>query len=313
MRAVQINTYGGSDVLEFKELVPNPSPQKGQVLVEVRAAGLNPFDLKVLSGAYQKMIPLQFPLTFGGDFAGIITQLGTGVSDFKVGDEVFGTAIVLKGGSGAYAEFAAASTDVIALKPLHIGFDQAAALPVAGLTAVEALADQAKLQKGQKVLIHGGAGGVGHIAIQYAKHIGAYVATTVSEKNIEFVRTLGADETINYKTQAFEDILKDFDAVLDTVGERVTGKSYKVLKRDGVLVLLVSQVNEELAATYGIKTIRQQSKTDTSHLKRLSALVDQGIIKVYIDREFPLEQTREAFIHLQSGHPKGKVVIKVRE
>ncbi|KKS39632.1 MAG: NADPH:quinone reductase Zn-dependent oxidoreductase [Candidatus Gottesmanbacteria bacterium GW2011_GWA1_42_26] len=312
MKAVQVNAYGGPEVLEFKENISTPVPQKGQVLVEVHAVGLNPFDLKVLSGAYQKMIPLQFPMTFGGDLAGIITELGEGVSDLKVGDQVFGSAITLKGGSGALAEFATAKAETIAPMPHLADFSQAAALPVAGLTAVEALADQANLQKDQKILIHGGAGGVGHFAIQYAKHLGAYVATTVRGRDADFVKGLGADEIIDYKTQAFAEILKDFDVVLDTIGGSVSDKSYQVLKKGGTLILLVSQVNEELAKTFGIKTIRQQTKTDSPQLKRLAELVDTGVIKIHIDRMFPLEQMKDAYTHLQSGHPQGKVIVKIK-
>lgn len=311
MKAVQINAYGGPEVLEVKKDVSEPMVQKGYVLVEVRAAGLNPFDLKVLSGAYQEMIPLTFPVTFGGDFSGVITQTSENISNLTVGDEVFGTAIVLKGGSGAYAEMATTLPDNIARKPRGLTFEKAAALPVAGLTAVEALSDHMQLRKGQKVLIHGGAGGVGHFTIQYAKHVGAYVATTVSGDAIAFVKALGADEVIDYKKQAFDEILKDYDAALDTIGGEVADKSYSVLKRSGTLVLLVSQINEELAKESGVKTIRQQTKTNTAHLERLARLVEDGVMKVHIDRAFSLEQTRDAFGHLQSGHPRGKVVIKL--
>lgn len=310
MKAVQINRYGGPEVLEVED-IPQPIPKKDQILVEVHAAGLNPFDLKVLSGAYQEMIPLQFPVTFGGDMAGVVTQIGEGVSELKLGDEVYGSAIVLSGGSGAYAETAKVSVAKIAAKPKTANFEEAAALPVAGLTAVEAVADQAKLQKGQKILIHGGAGGVGHMAIQFAKSVGAYVATTVSGDDKEFVKGLGADKIIEYKTQAFEELLKNYDAVLDTVGGQVSEKSYAVIKRGGVLVLLVNQVNEELAKKYGITAVRQQSQTDTPRLKRLAELVDSGKIRVHIDRVFPLEQVREAFKHLEEGHPRGKIVLKL--
>ena len=311
MRAVQIHGYGGTEALEIKD-VPPPTPGKDQLLIDVHAAGINPFDLKVLSGAYQKMIPLTFPVTFGGDFSGIVKEIGEAASEFQIGDEVYGTAIVLSGGSGALAKQEWENDKKIAKKPKTVGFAEAAALPVAGLTAVEALADHAKLQKGQKILIHGGAGGVGHIAIQFAKHTGAYIATTVSGDDRDFVKKLGADEVINYKTQAFEDLIKGYDAVLDTIGGQVADKSYKVLKRSGVLVLLVSQVNEELAKTYGVKTIRQQSKTDSEHLKRLAQLVDSGIIKVHVDKIFPLESVQDAFHHLKTGHPRGKVVLKIQ-
>lgn len=311
MKAVQINTYGGSEVLGVHENIPTPIPGKGQVLIEVHAAGLNPFDIKVLSGAYKEMIPLKFPVTFGGDFSGVLTQVGEGVSDFQIGDEVYGTAIVLSGGSGAFAQMTVANTQKVAYKPKKVSFTEAAALPVAGLTAVEAITDQIKIQKDQRILIHGGAGGVGHMAIQYAKSVGAHVITTVSGDDIEYAKSLGADEVIDYKTQAFENNLQNLDAVLDTAGGQVSEKSYQVLKKGGILVLLVSQVDEELAQKYAVTAIRQQSKTDAPQLRRLSELVDGGKIKVHVDKSFPLDQVKEAFIHLKAGHPRGKVVISV--
>lgn len=302
MKTVQINAYGGVEVLEIKD-IPEPIPKQDQLLIDVHAAGLNPFDLKVLSGAYKDMIPLHFPMTFGGDFAGVIMQTG---------EEVYGSAIVLSGGSGAFAQYACVGVDKIAPKPKSVNFGEAAALPVAGLTAVEAILDHIKLQKGQKILIHGGAGGVGHIAIQVAKSVGAYVITTVRGIDSEFVKGLGADEVVDYTKQAFEAIVKDVDAVLNGVGAQVTENSFKVFKRGGRMVLLADQANEELAKTYGVTVIRQQSMIDTTHLKRLTKLVDSGKIKVHVDRVFPLEQVQEAFDHLKSGHPRGKIVLTIK-
>lgn len=310
MKAIQIDGYGGPEVLQLKD-IPRPVAQKGQILVDVHAAGLNPFDLKILSGAYKDMIPLQFPLTFGGDFSGTVVQIGEDVSDYQIGNEVYGTAIALSGGSGAYAQMAVVHTQKVAIKPTNISFLEAAALPVAGLTAVEAIADLMKVEKGQKILIHGGAGGVGHMAIQYAILIGAYVTTTVRGSDSDYVKSLGAHEVIDFETQAFEKLLKDVDAVLDTVGGNVSEKSYQVLKKGGTLVLLSSQVNETVAHQHGVVAIRQMTKTDAPQLKRLTTLVENGIIKVHIDRVFALEQVRDAFVHLQSGHPRGKVILTI--
>ena len=303
MNAVQIRGYGGTEVLDVKDNVPPPISPKGQVLVDVHAAGINPFDIKVLSGAYKDMIPLQFPVTVGGDFAGVVTATG---------QEVYGSAIVLSGGSGAFAQYACAVSGKIAPKPKVANFIEAAALPVAGLTAVEAIHDSLKLQKSQKILIHGGAGGVGHIAIQVAKSVGAYVITTVHGRDREFVRGLGADEVIDYSRGAFEERVEDLDAVLNCVGAQVTEKSYTVLKSGGRMVLLADSGDEALAKKHGITVIRQQSTIDTAHLKRLSQLVDGGKIKVHVDRVFPLEKIRDAFNHLQTGHPRGKVVLAIR-
>lgn len=312
MKAVQINAYGGPEVLEVKENIPQPSPKKGQILVEVSAAGLNPFDAKLRAGMMKNMIPLKFPVTPGGDFAGLVTQVGEGVSDIEAGDEVYGTAIILNGGSGAYAEIAVANVANCALKPKSIGFSQAAALPVAGISAVQAVEEHMNLTSGQKILIHGGAGGIGHMAIQLAKSIGGNVATTVSADDKEFVKGLGADEAIDYKSQKFAEILKEYDAVFDTVGGAVTEKSFQVLKRGGILLSMLGQPNEELARKYGVTGIGQQTQNNTQHLTRLAELVDSGKIKVHIDKTFPLEEVQAAFTHLETGHPRGKVVLKVK-
>ena len=311
MKAIQAPDYGTPDILEFKTDVAEPTLKPDQVLVEVRAAGLNPFDVKVLSGAYKASMPLEFPLTFGGDVAGVVTQVGKGASAFKVGDEVYGSAIALSGGSGAYAELATMSAEKTALKPKNASFNEAAALPVAGATAVEAIADHIKLQQSQKILIHGGAGGVGHLAIQYAKSLGAHVITTASTKDAEFVKGLGADEVIDYQTQQFEQEFNALDAVFVTVAGDVPAKSYQVLKPGGTLVLIVAPVDEELAKKHQVNAIYQGSDTSTSKFQRLAKLVEDGALKVHLDRVFPLEQAREAFAHLSQGHPQGKVVLKV--
>lgn len=303
MKAVQISAYGGAEVLDIKD-IPEPTLKHDQLLIEVRAAGLNPFDLKVLSGAYKDMIPLHFPVTFGGDFAGVVIQTG---------EEVYGSAIALSGGSGAFAERTSAVVEKVAPKPKTVNFVEAAALPVAGLTAVEAILDHIKLQKGQKILIHGGAGGVGHFAIQTAKSVGAYVITTVRGSDREFVKGLGADEVIDFTNRAFEEMVKDVDAVLNCVGAQVTERSCKVIKRGGRMVLLADQANEELTQKYGIAVIRQQTTIDTVHLKRLTDLIDSGKIKVHVDRVFSLNRVKDAFTHLETGHPRGKVVLKIKD
>ncbi len=310
MKAVQINQYGGIEVLEIND-IPKPTLNNGKILVEVYAASINPIDYKIRSGALKEWIPLEFPITLGGDFAGIVSEVGEEVRDFAVGDEVFGSAIVVGGGSGAFAQFSATKTSSAAIKPKNVDFVQAAALPLTGSSAIQALEEHIKLQKGQKILIHGGAGGIGTVAIQLGKALGAYVATTVSTNEMDYVKSLGADEVIDYKqkNQKFEEILKDFDAVFDTVGGDVTNKSFKVLKKGGIIVSMLGQPNEELAKEFEVTAIGQNTKTNAEHLKRLAELVDSGKIKTHIDKEFTLDQVKEAFTYQEQNHPKGKVVL----
>lgn len=302
MKAVQINKYGGRDVLEVNNDAPKPTPRENQVLVEVRAVSINPVDWKIREG-YFKQAPLQFPLTLGGDFAGVVVESG---------EEFFGTATALGGGSGSFAEFAAANTDSIAPKPKSASFEEAAALPLAGSSAVQALEEHIKLQNGQKILIHGGAGGIGHLAVQFAKALGAYVATTVSTDDVDFVRSLGADEVIDYKTQDFENVLKDMAAVFDTVGGETRDKSLGVLKKGGILVSMLGEPNPELVQKYGVSAIGQNTSTNTAHLTRLAQLVDAGKVKVNVDKTFSLDQAKEAFAYQEDVHPRGKVVLKIK-
>ena len=203
MKAAQINKYGGSEVVEINKNAPKPAAPRGKLLVEVYAAGVNPIDWKIREG----YIPLKFPATLGGDFSGVVADVGEGVPGFKKGFEVYGYASILGGGSGSFAEFVSADAKVMALKPKNITHVEAGALPLTGVSAWQALVDHMGLSRGKKILIHGGAGGIGSIAIQLAKHLGAYVATTVSAKGMQYVQELGADEAIDYKNQKFEDML----------------------------------------------------------------------------------------------------------
>ena len=209
MKSVQINEYGGSEIIKVNQSSSEPTVSTGKVLVTIKAAGVNPADWKIREGYFQQMAPLQFPSTLGMDFSGVIKQVGVGVSssDFKQGDEVYGQAGVINGGSGAFAEMALAKIENIAHKPKRISHNEAAALPLVGVAAWWALKDDIGLSEGQKILIHGGAGGIGSIAIQIAKNLGAYVATTVSTNDKQFVQDLGADIVIDYMNQTFEDLL----------------------------------------------------------------------------------------------------------
>ncbi|MBI2641015.1 NADP-dependent oxidoreductase [Candidatus Roizmanbacteria bacterium] len=312
MKAVQINNYGGYDVLEVKENVTQPRVGEGQVLVEVRGVSINPFDWKVRRGFYKENMPLQFPVTVGGDFAGVVAEVGKGVSDFNRGDEVYGSSNVFNGGSGSFAEFTTSNARNTALKPKNVNFVEAAALPLVGSSAVQALEEHIKLQKGQKILIHGGAGGIGHMAVQIAKAHGAFVATTVSADDKEFVKRLGTDQAIDYKSEKFEELLKDFDAVFDTVGGETTQRSFQVLRKGGTLVSMLGQPDKKLSEQYGATGIGQGTQTNAQHLSRLAELVDSGKVKVHIDKIFTLDEVREAFKHQEEGHPRGKVVLKIK-
>lgn len=301
MKAAQINGYGDKDVLGIKD-APKPKAGKGQVLVEVRAAGVNPFDVKVREGAVRQMAELDFPATLGGDFAGVV--VGTG-------EAVYGQAGALSG-QGSFAEYVPVKTSQLALKPASLDFVAAAGLPLAGVSAYQALVDHMDVQKGQKILIHGGAGGIGSIAIQLAKHLGAYVAATASAKDADFVKDLGADEVIDYQTQDFAELVKDYDGAFDTVGGATNAKSYKVLKPGGSLVSMSAQPDDKLVDRYSVQYTAQFTRVTTERLEALAKLVDEGSIKPHVDKVFPLDQAPEALEYQRTGKPRGKVIIEIR-
>lgn len=314
MKSTQIKRYGGSEVVEINQSTPAPNdPSAGKVLVDVKAAGVNPADWKIREGYFQQMMPLQFPSTLGMDFSGVIEKVGEGVPDFKQNDEVYGQAAVIRGGSGAFAEIALANADTIAHKPKILSHEKAAGLPLVGVSAWQALVETIGLSKGQKILIHGGAGGIGSIAIQLAKHLGAYVATIVSTNDKQFVKEeLGADEVIDYKTQTFEDLLPhEYDAVFDTVGGETYTRSFKILKRGGIIVSMLEQPNQELIDRFGVKAISQFTQVNRERLTKLAQWVDQNNIRVNIDRTFPLDEAGKALDYQRDVHPRGKVVLQV--
>jgi NADPH:quinone reductase-like Zn-dependent oxidoreductase len=314
MKSIQIKRYGNSDVVEVNDNTSIPTVTVGKILVNVRASGVNPADWKIREGYFQQMTPLQFPSTLGMDFSGVVKKIGEEdmSSDFKQGDEVYGQASVLSGGSGAFAELALANKDSIAHKPKTLNHPEAAALPLVGVSAWQALVENIGLTNGQKILIHGGAGGIGSIAIQHAKHLGAYVATTVSTNVKEFVQRLGADQVIDYKTENFEDKLHDYDSVFDTVGGDTYKRSFKVLKKgSGIIVSMLEQPNSELMNQYGIKAVFLFSQVNRQRLAKLAQWVDQNNIKVNVDKTFSLDQASKALDYQRDVHPRGKVVLTV--
>jgi alcohol dehydrogenase len=311
MKSAQINKYGSSEVIEINQSTSEPTVSSGKVLVIIKAAGINPADWKIREGGLQQLVSLQFPSTLGVDFSGVIKQIGEGISpsDFKQGDEVYGQAGVINGGSGAFAEMALANTESIANKPKRLSHAEAAGLPLVGVSAWQALVENIGLSKGQKILIHGGAGGIGSIAIQLAKYLGADVATTVSINDKQFVQELGADQVIDYKTQTFEDTLHDYDAVFDTVGGETYRRSFKVLKKGGVIVSMLEQPNSELMSQYGIKAIFQFTQVDRERLTKLAQWADQNNIRVNVEKTFSLDEAGKALDYQKDVHPRGKVVL----
>jgi NADPH:quinone reductase-like Zn-dependent oxidoreductase len=305
MKAVRIHSFGGPEVLSLEE-VPTPEPKPDEVLVRVHAAGVNPADWKFREGLLGK-IPL--PAIMGSDFSGEIEVLGSGVKDFRVGESVFG---VVAEESGGYAEYAVAPAYQVIEKPASLSHLEAAGLPIASLTAWQALFDVVRLEPGQKVLIHAAAGGVGSFAVQFAKCKGAYVIGTTSAQHAAFVRQLGADETIDYRATRFEDVVREVDAVVDTIGGDTQTRSWKVLKRGGVLVSTVQPPPQEAAAAHGVRgefLICKHKRKD--ELAEIAGLVTKGQIKVFIAATLPLREARKAQELSQSGHTQGKIVLQV--
>ncbi|MBP6875515.1 MAG: NADP-dependent oxidoreductase [Candidatus Eisenbacteria bacterium] len=305
MKAVRLLRAGGPASVDVAD-IERPPIAPGKILVAVRAAGVNPFDWKLTTG----MIPVGLPFVLGGDFSGVIESVGPGVDDFHAGDEVFGGASRFSGGSGSFAEYALASVETVARKPRSLDFLHASALPLAGVSALQALTEHIELTVGQKILIHGGAGGIGTMAIQLAQDLGAYIATTVKAEQADFVQRFGADLVIDYEKVRFEEPVKDFDAVFDTVGGETYRRSIGVLKKGGVLVSMVEKPDEEAAKARGIRAIGQTTRVTRARLEALARLADERAISVHIDRVFPLESAGDALAHLKDGHPMGKVVLQ---
>ena len=308
MKAAQIAEYGHADIVNVVE-VDRPLAEKGQVLVEVQAASLNPFDTMVREGYLKDMIPLDLPVTLGGDIAGVVSEVGDGVEGFAAGDIVYGQANVVAGNSGALAEYAATKTEQVAKAPAGIDITEAASLPLIGSSALQALNDHIRLTADQKIFIHGGAGAIGSIAIELAKKIGAYVATTATGEGIDLVKTLGADAVIDYKSEDFSQKLSDYDAVFDTVGGEDFNKSLAILKKGGVAVSMATQPDEAKAAELEVTALNQMTHVTTAKLQELAKLVEDGVIKPRVGKVFPLSGVQQAFVARESGEVQGKIVV----
>lgn len=302
MMAAQIHSFGGPEKLQY-EKVQTPEPKADEMLVRVHAAGVNPVDWKIREG---RMGNLPLPAILGRDFSGTIESVGPNVLDFHVGEDVFGEAAP---GSGTYAEFTLAKPSQAARKPQELDHVHAAALPVAALTAWQALFDVAGLHAGQKALIHAASGGVGGFAVQFAKLKDVYVIGTTSAQNADYVRELGADEVIDYRASRFEDVVNDIDVVFDTVGGDTQDRSWQVLKRGGILVSIVQPVAEEKASARGVRGVFFRQNPRGDQMADVAELVANGRVKVQIAQVLPLSQARKAQELSQAGHTRGKIVL----
>ena len=307
MKAAVIREYGAA--IEISD-VPQPALLADSVLIEVHAASVNPVDGIVQAGYLKEMMPITFPFTIGFDVSGVVVEVGDQVSKFKIGDEVFSRPNGMQ--AGTIAEYAVIKEEELAIKPSNISHQEAASIPLVGLTAWQAMVTKGNLQKGQKILIHAGSGGVGTLAIQMAKHLGAEVATTTSAVNAEMVKNLGADVVIDYKTQKFEEELSDYDLVFDMMGGEIMEKSFKILKKGGCLVSIKGEDSKGLAKQYGVRFEAFFMWPSGEMLSQLAQLISDGALKPVIDRTFLIDQVQEAYGYLQGGRAKGKIVIQVK-
>lgn len=333
MKALILRKYGRLDEVVFAE-IPEPVLKPDEILVRVHAVGLNAIDTMIPKGIFKPFLRFQLPATLGSDLAGIVIETGSRVTRFKVGDAVF--ASIFDRGTGSLAEFAVVPESAAALKPSNLDFVQAASIPMVGLTSWQALKERAQVRHGQKVFIPAGSGGIGTFAIQLAKHLGAKIGTTTSTGNVELVRSLGADEIVDYKKQEFETVLRDYDVVLGTVRGDALNKSVGILKSNSSIVSLVGPPDAAFGRARGMnffmrfvfgllsrKIIRQARKIgarysfhwvrpDGGQLAEIGKLLTAGKIRPVIDKVFPFDQAKEALAYLEKGRAKGKVVVQMK-
>ena len=326
MKALQLIKYGEiKESLAFNE-VSKPTIQVKDILIEVKAAAINPIDKSIVLGNLQSLLPISLPSTIAYDVSGIVVEKGDEVSNFEIGDLVYSR--VPQEQMGTIAEYVAVTSIAVSKKPGNITFEEAASLPLAGLTALQSL-EYAGIKENDKVLIHAGSGGVGSFAIQYAKAKGAYVYTTTSTNNVEWVKELGADRVIDYKTEDYKTIVKDVDIVFDTLGQNYTLEAFEVIKQGGKVVSVVGPLDEESAKMFGMADYKLPEELATlssdneasykfifmhpngSHLGEIKSLVEDEKIKPIIDKVYRFSESIEAFTHLASGRAKGKIVIKI--
>lgn len=314
MKAIICEKYGGPEVLKLSNL-PKPKPNDGETLIAVKAAGVNPVDWKIREGLLEGRLPCEFPITMGWDAAGVVEKVGSEVKELKEGDEVFAYTRTEKIHDGSYAEYIVLTPQHLALKPKNLSFEEAAAVPLACLTAFQALFESIQLQNNETVLIHAGAGGVGAYAIQLAKDIGARVLTTASSNHHAYVRELGADLVIDYNTQDFCEVLRQnfpegIDALFDTVGGETQIKSTKVLKKGGRLTSILA-IQEEVQKNPDIKVGYVFVRPDSEQLTKIKELIEADKLKVHLEAIFPLEEATKAHQLIERGHAGGKIVLRI--
>lgn len=333
MKAFILERYGKKRALRLADM-PEPELRDDEALVQVHAAGVNQLDARIRDGAFKLILPYHLPLILGHDVAGVVVKVGSRVRQFKPGDEVYARADDFR--IGTFAEFVPVKEASLVLKPQGLTMEEAASIPLVGLTAWQALVEQAELQKGQKVFIQAGSGGVGTFAIQLAKQLGATVATTTSTANVAFVKSLGADVVIDYKTQDFEDVLRDYDVVLHSQDGKTLEKSLRVLKRGGKLISISGPPDPAFGKAIAVpgfvrlvlrllsSGIRRKAQSrgvaysflfmmaNGAQLREITRLIEVGAIRPVIDKVFPFESTPEALAYVDSGRAKGKVVVKVK-
>lgn len=305
IRKVRIHRFGGPEVLTIDEVEPS-LPDASQVLVKVRGASINPVDYKIRSGKYPAVKEDRLPYALGRDVSGVVEQCGAQADRFKVGDEVFGMVGIAGGG---YSEKTILDQKAIARKPAGLDHAHAAAIPLAAQTAWQGLFRHGELQAGQSVLIHGGSGGVGHFAVQFAKARGARVLTTVSSDNVDFAKSLGADVVIDYKTQRFEDHASKLDMVFDLIDGETRERSWGLLKKGGILVSTLTAPSQEKAGAAGVRALRYTVESDGRELAEIAALVEAGQVKPHVAHTFPVDQVTQAMAAVEEGHAVGKVVL----
>ncbi|MRS22608.1 NADP-dependent oxidoreductase [Bacillus sp. RIT694] len=332
MKAMIIDKYGKVPMRMAE--VPTPEINEYEVLAEIHAASINPIDFKIRDGKVKMLLKYEMPLILGNDFSGVIVKVGSKVTRFKTGDAIY--ARPRKNKIGTFAEYIAIHEDDIALKPKNLSFEEAASIPLVSLTSYQALHDIMQLKKGQKILIHAGSGGVGTFAIQLAKIMGATVTTTASEAGADLVKSLGADKIINYKTEKFEEILKDYDAVFDTIGGTTLEKSFNIIKSGGNIVSVSGVPNARFGKEFGsgfFKTLlfslasKKLTALEKKHnaqysflfmkpsgdqLRTIANYIEAGKIKPVIDRVFPFEDAQKAMEYSEAGRAKGKIIVKIK-
>jgi len=310
MKAIVVHEYGGPEVLKYED-APRPEPKENEILVKVIAAGVNPVDSAARSQKYARFMNITLPAIPGYDIAGIVERTGTSVTKFKAGDPVYAYIALDKG--GAYAEYAVATEKEAAAKPKSLTYVEAAAVPLVSLTAWQALIDTAKLSPGQTVLIHGGSGGVGSFAIQIAKARGAKAFATASTPNQNLLKQLGADVAIDYTKQKFEDIAKDVDVVLDSVGKDTLVRSYGIVKKGGIIVSIVGRPNQAELDKHGIRGASISVEPNSDELAEITKLIEEKKIKVVVSQTLPLAEAAKAQSQADTRHTRGKIVLKVAE